>query len=87
MENLIIPLLIVLSVLLLIAISLLLVLVFRKSNDNSSKIISDIYDNTRITNNLSARMTDMRQYFGDEMGRNRKETADGCDFDGDCAHD
>ena len=76
MENLIIPLLIVLSVLLLIAISLLLVLVFRKSNDNSSKIISDIYDNTRITNNLSARMTDMRQYFGDEMGRNRKETAD-----------
>lgn len=62
--------------LLLIAISLLLVLVFRKNNNDSSKIESDIAENARMINNLSARMTDMRQYFGEEMGRNRKETAD-----------
>ncbi len=61
---------------LLIAISLLLVLVFRKNNNDSSKIESDIAENARMINNLSARMTDMRQYFGEEMGRNRKETAD-----------
>lgn len=61
---------------LLTAISLLLVLVFRKNNNNSSKIESDIAENARMINNLSARMTDMRQYFGEEMGRNRKETAD-----------
>lgn len=61
---------------LLIAISLLLVLVFRKNNNNSSKIESDIAEIARMINNLSARMTDMRQFFGEEMGRNRKETAD-----------
>ncbi|MBR2152438.1 MAG: DNA recombination protein RmuC [Clostridia bacterium] len=60
----------------LIAISLLLVLVFRKNNNNSSKIESDIAEIARMINNLSARMTDMRQFFGEEMGRNRKETAD-----------
>lgn len=76
MDTFIILLLILLSFLLLVSISLLLVLIFRKTNDNSSKIISDISENTRISNNLSARMTDMRQYFGEEMGRNRKETAE-----------
>jgi len=75
-DTFIILLLILLSFLLLVSISLLLVLIFRKTNDNSSKIISDISENTRISNNLSARMTDMRQYFGEEMGRNRKETAE-----------
>ncbi len=66
----------IISFLLLIAISLLLFLVFRKSNGNTSKIESDLAENIRIVNNLSARMTDMRQYFCEEMGRNRKETAD-----------
>ena len=60
---------------LVIIVSLLLILVFRKNN-NSSKIESELAETTRIVNNLSARMTDMRQFFGEEMGRNRKETAD-----------
>lgn len=76
MENLLLPLVIVLIVLVLIAISLLVVLLLRKSNDNSSKILSEIDKTAMLSNNIAARITDMRQYFGEEMGRNRKETAD-----------
>lgn len=69
--------LILILVLTVIAVLLLCAVLMRKPpKSNENEILKQLNENTRLINTLSVRVLDMRQDFGDEMGRNRRETAD-----------